>query len=290
MTTAPTVVAEIGCNHGGDLSLAMRMISVAAQFCEVDVVKFQKRHARTLLTKEQYEAPHPNPIHAYGVTYGEHRERLEFTAAEHELLRDAAKENGVVYSTSVWDVPSAREIIPLDPPYIKIPSACNINAELLRVLYNEYRGDVHVSLGMTSRREEDDIVGAASADGQLGRVVLYACTSGYPVPFDDLALLEIERLSKTYGGMVRGIGFSGHHLGIAADISAMTLGATWIERHFTLDRTMKGTDHAASLEPDGLRRLTRDLRNVARALEPKRSEILAIEEDQRRKLKWRPSR
>jgi sialic acid synthase len=288
MSMPPRVVAEIGCNHAGDLDLALRMVGVAAQFCDVDVVKFQKRHPKTLLTPEQYSAPHPNPAHAFGSTYGEHRENLELSIEAHEALRDAAAGYGVEYSTSVWDVPSAREIIPLGPSYLKVPSACNLNEELLGILCDEYSGGIHISLGMTTRNEEERIVEFFAGRKQLGRVVLYACTSGYPVAFDDLCLLEVQRLKETYGSAVGAIGFSGHHLGIAADIAAMTLGAEWVERHFTLDRTMKGTDHAASLEPDGLRRLTRDLRNVARALEPKRSEILAVEEVQRAKLKWQP--
>ena len=104
--------------------------------------------------------------------------------------------------------------------------------------------------------------------------------------FDDIALLEITRLWEAYGGVVKAVGFSGHHSGIAADVAAMTLGASWIDRHYTLDRTWKGTDHASSLEPDGMRRLVRDLRNVAKALEYKRTELLEVEEVQRAKLKW----
>ena len=116
-------------------------------------------------------------------------------------------------------------------------------------------------------------------------MILYACTSGYPVPAKDVCLMEIQRLRQTYGNKVKGIGFSGHHLGIAIDVAALTLGASYFERHFTLDRTWKGTDHAASLEPDGLRKLARDLRTVNTALNFKRTEILEIEKEQRRKLK-----
>ena len=115
--------------------------------------------------------------------------------------------------------------------------------------------------------------------------MLYACTSGYPVPAEDVCLLEIKRLKETYGKDIKGIGFSGHHLGIAIDIGALTLGAKYFERHFTLDRTWKGTDHAASLEPDGLRKLARDLRTVDKALAFKPNEILDVEIPQRQKLK-----
>jgi N-acetylneuraminate synthase len=125
--------------------------------------------------------------------------------------------------------------------------------------------------------------------GRAKDLILYSCTSGYPVPFEDISLLEISRLKETFGGRVRAVGFSGHHLGIAADVAAMTLGAEWIERHFTLDRTWKGTDHAASLEPDGLRRLCRDIKNVYKALQYKSEEVLPIEQVQRDKLKWKKS-
>ena len=123
--------------------------------------------------------------------------------------------------------------------------------------------------------------------GRLADLVLYACTSGYPVPFEDVCLLEVQRLREAYGADVHAVGFSGHHLGIAADVAALALGAQYVERHFTLDRTSKGTDHAASLEPDGMRKLARDLRNVAKALTYKPSDVLPIEETQREKLKWR---
>lgn len=120
---------------------------------------------------------------------------------------------------------------------------------------------------------------------RLRRTVLYSCMSGYPVAFEDIWLFEITRLRETFGSRVKEIGFSGHHLGIAADVAAMTLGATWIERHFTLDRTWKGTDHAASLEPDGMRRLVRDIHNVHKALSAKATELLPCEDVQRAKLK-----
>lgn len=282
----PYVVAEVGCNHAGDLELAKRMISVAAQFCEVDAVKFQKRHPRSLLTPAEYAAPHPNEMHAFGPTYGEHREFLEFDIDQHKELMEHAALCGVTYSTSVWDMPSAREVVAINPEFIKIPSATNLHHELLEYLCESYSGVIHVSLGMTTREEERSLVELFESKGRLGDVVLYACTSGYPVAFEDLSLLEVVRIKESYGDRLRAVGFSGHHLGIAADVAAMTLGATVVERHFTLDRTSKGTDHSASLEPDGLRRLVRDLHNVSRSLTPKRSDILPVEEIQRRKLKW----
>ena len=281
----PTVVAEVGCNHRGELSTALELIDVAAGFAEVDVVKFQKRDPRTLLSEQEYAAPHPDARHAYGPTYGAHREHLELSVDEHRALAERCAERGVTYSTSVWDVPSARDIIPLAPSMLKVPSACNTDDALLDELATAYGGQIHVSLGMTTRAEEERIVARLVAHGRARDAVLYACTSAYPVAFDELCLHEVTRLRAAYGDVVAAIGFSGHHLGIAADVAALALGATWFERHVTLDRTWKGTDHAASLEPDGLRRLRRDLVHVAEALTDKPQQVLPVEKPHRDKLK-----
>ena len=117
--------------------------------------------------------------------------------------------------------------------------------------------------------------------------MLYACTSGYPVPFEDVSMLEIVRIRERFSDRVKSIGFSGHHLGIAVDLVAYTLGAEWVERHFTLDRTWKGTDHSASLEPAGLKKLARDLKAAYTSLTYKDNDILDIEKVQRSKLKFR---
>ncbi len=281
----PVVVAEIGCNHMGRMDLAREMIVIAATFAKCGYVKFQKRHNRELLTPEEYAAPHPNPMHAYGASYGEHREYLEFDLDQHRQLQRWCAEFDIGYACSVWDLTSAREIASLEPDYIKIPSACNLRFDILRELARNYGGDLHIPFGMTTPQEIEQIVAVMREEGALERTVLYSCTSGYPVPFDELCLLEIHALLTHYGGQVRAVGFSGHHLGIAADLAAYTLGAQWIERHFTLDRTSKGTDHAASLEPDGLRRLVRDLRALSQALTLRNQPILDIELAQRRKLK-----
>jgi len=281
------VVAEIGCNHKGEIEIAKELIKVAKIFCNADVVKFQKRNNRELLTKEQYNAPHPNPANSYGKTYGEHREYLEFTIDQHAILKKYCEELGIIYSTSVWDMTSAKAISALNPQMIKIPSACNNHYEMLNWLCDNYKGEIHISTGMTTHEETDTLIDFFERKNRAKDVVLYACTSGYPVPFEDVALYEIIRLKEKYGSRVKEIGFSGHHLGIAVDIAAYTLGATWIERHYTLDRTWKGTDHAASLEPDGLRRLIRDLKAVNKALTYKKKDILDIEKIQREKLKFK---
>jgi sialic acid synthase len=279
------VMAEIGCNHKGDMEIAKELIKIAKIFCDADVVKLQKRNNKELLTPEQYNAPHPNPANAYGDTYGAHREFLEFSVEQHAELKAFCEELGIVYSTSVWDLTSAKEIASLDPELIKIPSACNNNYTMLGWLCDNYKGEIHVSTGMTTKNEIEDLVAFFTSKGRNKDVVIYNCTSGYPVPFQDVCLLDILTLKEKYQDKVKSIGFSGHHLGIAVDIAAHTLGAEWIERHYTLDRTWKGTDHAASLEPDGMRKLVRDLKAVNKTLTYKQKDILDIEKVQRDKLK-----
>ena len=283
----PFVIAEIGCNHKGDMDIAKRLIRTAAIYCEVDAVKFQKRCNRELLTPGQYNAPHPNPANSYGKTYGEHREFLEFTVEQHRELKEYCEEMNIVYSTSVWDLTSAKEIASLHPKFIKIPSACNNHYEMLEWLCDNYEGEIHISLGMTTHEEEEKLIQLFEKKGRNKDVVLYVCTSGYPVAFGDVCLLEITRVREMYENRVKRIGFSGHHLGIAVDIAAYTLGASVIERHYTLDRTWKGTDHAASLEPEGVRKLKRDLMATYEALHYKEKEILDVEAVQREKLKYR---
>ncbi|SFC74318.1 N-acetylneuraminate synthase [Zunongwangia mangrovi] len=283
----PYVIAEIGCNHKGDMEIAKELIKVAKIFCKVDAVKFQKRNNKELLTESQYNAPHPNPVNAYGDTYGEHREFLEFTVEQHQELKDFCEEMEITYSTSVWDLTSAKEIASLQPDFIKIPSACNNHYEMLNWLCENYSGEIHISTGMTTKNEIGDLVDFFTKKGRNKDLVIYNCTSGYPVPFEDVCLLEITRMKQLYEDKVKHIGFSGHHLGIAVDVAAFTLGANVVERHYTLDRTWKGTDHAASLEPSGMRKLKRDLSAVYNSLTFKEKDILEIEEVQREKLKFR---
>ncbi len=286
----PFIIAEAGCNHKGEMSIARDLIATAALFCRADAIKFQKRCNRELLTLEQYDAPHPNPANSYGRTYGEHREFLEFTAEQHRQLKAWCEEFGIVYATSVWDLTSAKEIAALEPEFIKIPSACNNHFVMLQWLCDNYGGEIQLSFGMTSREEEQQIVDLFVKNGRAKDLVIFACTSGYPVPYQDVCLLELRRLIDTFGSSVKRIGFSGHHLGTAVDIAAYTLGAEVIERHYTIDKTWKGTDHAASLEPDEFKRLVKEMSDVQAALTYKSDEVLPIEQVQRDKLKYRGER
>ena len=284
------IIAEIGCNHQGSKETAKELLTLAKE-AGATVGKLQKRHPKELLTAEQYEAPHPAPHNSYASTYGAHREFLELSLEDHRELQAHCQSIGLEYASSVWDITSAKEIVSLKPKLIKVGSPSNLHWKMQEILRDSYEGEVHISTGMTSKEDVDKIIEfweSGKGDAKK-RVVLYACTSAYPVKFNDVCLLEITRLKEYYGHRVKAIGFSGHHLGIAIDIAAYALGAEWIERHFTKDRTWKGTDHAASLEFPGLSKLVRDLNATYTSLTYKdvsKNEILEVEKEQRAKLKW----
>lgn len=288
----PVIVAEIGGNHRGQFQTAVRMIEIVAGYCrehfQLDgsrphvVVKFQKRTPSAY--PDDFKRPHPNPANAYGPTYGEHRSALEFNAGEHGALRNVCEGEGVGYASSVWDWKAAEDICRVGGEWIKIPSARNQDFVLIEKVLGDWEGEVHISLGMATRGEQSRLVDLLVKLGASKRVVLYACTSAYPVAAQDVRLGEIERLQAEFGPMVKSIGFSGHHEGIAIDMAAAAMGVSHIERHFTLNRTWKGTDHAASLEPDGLRKLIRDVGAVTKALGTKGDGLLDVEIPMREKL------
>ena len=280
----PTIIAEIGCNHKGEIKIAKKMIQSAAK-CGAKYVKFQKRDNKYLLGKK-YNLPHPVPENSYGKSYGLHREFLEFNFKEHNELYKCCKKNKILYSTSLWEKKSAENFLKtnIKCDFLKIPSACNLDFDLLEILTKKYNGKIHLSLGMTKIDEIEKIVEFFINKNRNKDLVLYSCTSTYPADFNDVCLLDIKKLKYQFSNVIHDVGFSGHHLGIAVDIAAYALGANYIERHFTLDRTWKGTDHAASLEPTGLSKLVRDLNNTFKTMNEKKklskSELL-----QRNKLK-----
>lgn len=276
------VIAEIGCSHLGQFDRAKDLIKLAYE-AGADFAKFQKRCPEESVPAELRNKPHPTSYYSYGETYLEHRKHLELSIGQHAELKKYCEQLGIAYATSVWDLTSAREVIELNPTYIKVPSACNCDLTLLSVLYGQYNGDVHISLGMVTKSEIDRIIQFVKYQNGERRTVLYHCTSQYPCPFDRLHLLDIEYLQEKYAADGFRIGFSNHGYGIAADLVAWMLGAEWIERHFVDDRAIRHTDAAASLEPDGLRKLCRDFRNIRKAMTHK-DELSAEEKEERRKL------
>lgn len=279
-------VGEIGCNHCGSLDVAKMMIYLAKKVCKIDGVKFQKRTVRKCLTEREYDMPHPIPSNSYGYTYGEHREYLEFTTEQHKILKEYCEEIGIDYGVSVWDENAAEEMISINPDFIKIPSACNSNINLIEYVAINYKGPIHVSLGMLAKQEKEELLGYFLHSQYAERLVVYHCTSGYPVPVSQMCLLEISDLCKYSRNKFLGIGFSGHHKGIDIDCMAISLGARYVERHYTLNHFLKGTDHCASLEPGEFRKLVRNCEDLTKALQRKPDKLMNIEEEQRRKLKW----
>ena len=269
------VIAEIGQNHQGDLELAKELIRTA-KLCGADAVKSQKRDIHSLLTPEEYSRPYDSP-HAFGQTYGEHREALEFSAEQWGELFDYARGIQIDLFASAWDLPSADLLNELGCPTFKVASASLTHLALLR-RYASFGRPIILSTGMSSLEEID----AAFEVLRGTEHYLLQCTSAYPAAFDSVNLRAMQSLGARYGCTV---GLSGHHRGIAIDSAAVALGARLIERHFTLDRTWKGSDHAASLEPMGLSKLVRDLRAVEAALGSPAKAIQPCELPARAKLR-----
>jgi sialic acid synthase SpsE len=252
------VIAEGGVNHNGDPRLATELVHIAAR-CRADAVKFQKRTIDELLTREALERPyvHQNSL---GATYGEHRLKLELSDAEWHRLRDLATRLGLEFMGSAWDRSSADLLEALDTPAIKLPSAVLTDLNLLEYVARKGRPMI-VSTGMSTLAEVDQAVERIIR--HTDQLILLQCTSAYPSEFVDVNLRVIETFRRRYGVLV---GYSGHERGISVSEAAATLGACIVERHFTRDRTLPGPDHAASLEPTGLQKLVRDIRQIEMAM------------------------
>ncbi|HZO61923.1 MAG TPA: N-acetylneuraminate synthase family protein, partial [Gaiellaceae bacterium] len=254
------VIAEIGHNHQGSVEQAMKMIE-SAHACGADAVKLQKRDNAGLYTKEMFNRPYDNE-NSYGPTYGTHREALEFGPEEYAELKAHAAELGVTFFATAFDFKSAEMLAELDLPAYKIASGDLTNTPLLAFVAEIGRPMI-VSTGggtMQDVRRAYDCV--ASINPQ---VALLQCTAGYPVErWEELDLRVIETYRQYFPDAV--VGYSGHDNGIAMPVAAYVLGARIVEKHFTLNRAAKGTDHRFSLEPVGLRKLVRDLQRTRLAL------------------------
>jgi sialic acid synthase len=248
------VIAEGGVNHNGDVRLAQELIAIAVD-CRADAVKFQKRTIHELLTREALAQPYVNP-NSLGATYGEHRLKLELSEADWRHLRDLTVQHGLEFMGSAWDRGSADFLDALEAPAIKTPSAVLTDLDLLGYIARKGRPMI-VSTGMSSLEEVDEAVECITRF--TDDLILLQCTSAYPSEFVDINLRVMDTYRRRYGVLV---GFSGHERGIAVSEAAATLGACVVERHFTKDRTLPGPDHAASLEPTGLRKLVRDIRAI----------------------------
>lgn len=244
------IIAEIGINHNGDMELTKKLIDTAV-IAGCDAVKFQKRTVDVVYTKEELEMPRPNP---FGKTNGDLKRGLEFDYDEYSEIDKYCKKRNIMWFASCWDEGSVDFIEQFNPPCYKISSASLTDDELLRYTRSMGR-PILLSTGMSSLAEIDHAISVLGDDD----LVLYHCTSTYPTDDSELNLKAIQTLKGRYDCP---IGYSGHERGVMPSVLATAYGAVSVERHITMDRTLWGSDHAASLEPPGLFRLVRDIKLV----------------------------
>jgi YrbI family 3-deoxy-D-manno-octulosonate 8-phosphate phosphatase len=249
------MIGEIGINHNGDLDIARKLIDVAAD-AGCQAVKFQKRTPSICVPVEQRSQIRQTP---WGeMTYLEYKERTEFGRDEYRQISKYCDERGLHWFASPWDVPSVDFLEEMDVPVHKIASASIADHELLRALAATGKPLI-LSTGMSTLSEIDEAVEILGTE----KLIIMHATSTYPLPPEEANLRTITTLKDRYGVPV---GYSGHERGLQISLAAVTLGAVCVERHITLDRTMWGSDHAASLEPSGLEHLVRDIRIIEQAL------------------------
>jgi sialic acid synthase SpsE len=268
------IIAEIGINHNGDIEIAKQLMDVAVE-TGCDAVKFQKRTPEICVPEEQKSIPRETPWGS--MTYFEYKKRIEFEQKEFEQIDAYAKKIGIDWFASPWDVPSVDFLEGFNVPCQKIASACLTDSELLTAI-NKTRTTTILSTGMSSMQEIDKAVSLLN-DVPLA---IAQATSTYPAEASELNLRAIQTFAEKYKVPV---GYSGHERGLQVTIAAVALGATFIERHITLDRSMWGTDHSASLEPEGLKKLVRDIRIVELALGDGKKKVYESEIPIRAKLR-----
>ncbi|MGO2685173.1 MAG: N-acetylneuraminate synthase family protein [Microbacterium sp.] len=250
------VIAEIGLNHNGDVEIAKQLIDVAAR-AGADAVKFQKRTPEISTPEHMRDVPRETPWGT--MTYLDYRRRVEFGRDEYIEIGDYATLRGLDWFASPWDVPSIEFLEDLNVVAHKVASASLTDVELLEAL-RETGKPIILSTGMSTMEQIDRAMGVLNTD----RVVLLSATSTYPMEPEEANLRVISTLRDRYAGVP--VGYSGHERGLQISLAAVALGAVAVERHITLDRTMWGSDHAASLEPGGLEHLVRDIRIIETAL------------------------
>lgn len=257
------IIGEIGINHNGDLDIAKRLIDIAAT-AGCDAVKFQKRNPDVCVPEHQKNVMRDTP---WGqMTYLDYKYRVEFEKEEYDEIDRYCKEKGIVWSASPWDMDSLEFLNGYDIPFIKLPSAMLTNDELLEGCVATGK-KVIFSTGMSTQEEIDHAVevlrNAKEKYGNTHEIGLLHCNSTYPAPIEELNLSGIKTLSEMYPDFE--IGYSGHEFRLGTTVAAVYLGASIIERHITLDRTMWGSDHMASVEPQGLIKLVKGIRELEQA-------------------------
>jgi sialic acid synthase SpsE len=269
------IIAEIGNNHNGDFDMAKELIDVAVK-CEVDAVKFQIKNVETAFTKEILDAPYEH-INSFGKTYREHKMALEFTHEQYAELQEYSEKKGVIFFATPFDLESLKFMKSINMPVYKISSFHVTRTDLINAICDTNK-PVILSTGMSTLEEID-----AAVELMRNRKADFAvlqCTSSYPTKDCDVNLAVIPEFKKRYNCVV---GYSGHEDGISVAASSVVLGGRVLEKHFTLDRTLRGPDHAASLEPKGLRLLVERVRHLEIAMGSPHKRVLECELKNRKK-------
>jgi N-acetylneuraminate synthase len=249
------IIAEIGINHNGSIDVAKKLIDIAA-VAGCDAVKFQKRNPDVCVPEHQKNVIRETPWGT--MTYLEYKHKIEFGKEEYDIIDSYCKEKGIAWSASPWDLDSLNFLNQYDIPFIKIPSAMLTNDELIEATVNTGK-KVILSVGMST---EEEISHAVNILQKSNDFALLHCNSTYPAPINELNLSAIQTLKEKYNCEV---GYSGHEFRLGTTVASIYLGATIIERHITLDRTMWGTDHMSSVEPQGLIKLVKGIRELEEA-------------------------
>lgn len=267
------IVAEVGINHNGDIDLAKKLIDIAS-IAGCNAVKFQKRTIEVVYSPEELAKPRESP---FGTTNGDLKYGLEFGAAEYDEISRYCREKKMPWFASCWDEASVDFIDAYRPPCFKIASACLTDDALLR--YTRAKGKpILLSTGMSTIEQIDHAVEILGKDDL---VILHSCST-YPASYDELNLRAIGTLHARYGVP---IGYSGHETGLASSVAAVAMGARVVERHITLERSMWGTDQAASLGPNGMLHVVRDIRLVEMSFGDGVKRVLTREEPIIKKLR-----
>ena len=253
------IIAEIGINHNGNLSIAKKLIDIA-KVAGCDVVKFQKRNPDVCVPEHQKSVMRDTP---WGrMSYLEYKYKVEFDKNDYDEIDTYCKSRNIEWTASPWDLDSLNFLNQYDVPFIKIPSALLTDLDLIKQTTATGK-KIIISTGMSTLQEVDDAVNAIKSINKDADYAVLHCNSSYPAPNDELNLKCIETLQERYNCEV---GYSGHEFGLTTTIASICMGATIIERHITLDRTMWGTDQMCSVEPQGLIKLVRGIKELNLAI------------------------
>lgn len=245
------IIAEIGINHNGDINIAKKLIDLAVEY-GFDAVKFQKRTIEEVYTKEELAKPRENP---FGPTNGDLKKGLEFNEEEYKEIDEYCKQKNIIWFASPWDIKSIEFLEKFNIPCYKIPSALLTDKDFLQSIQATGK-PILLSTGMSTEEQIDKALNILKGS----EIAILHCTSTYPSKLEELNLEYIRTLQKKYPNYP--IGYSGHEPGLLPSVIATSYGAALVERHVTTNRTLWGSDHAASLEPRGMELLVRDIRTL----------------------------